>query len=208
MNPINSKSIRNIIFDLGGVILNLNYHNTEEAFINLGISNFNELFTQYHANNFFMDFEKGKITPAIFIQELKNYAPGLSEEDIITAWNAMLLDFPPGRMAFLLKLKNRYRTFVLSNTNAIHHQAFQKIDLNAPGALENFFEKVYYSHELGYRKPDVEIFEHVLRENNLQAAETLFIDDSQANVEGARLANIKAIYLAPLEKIEDILADF
>lgn len=205
MNP---KDIRNIIFDLGGVILNLDYDSTERAFIKLGITNFSELYTQFHANSFFNDFEMGKIEPVTFLQELQSYAPNISEEDIITAWNAMLLDFPPVRMQFLMNLKNRYRTFLLSNTNAIHHDAFQNIELNAAGTLENFFEKAYYSHMLGFRKPDPEIFEYVLKENNLQAEETLFIDDNKTNVDAAISLKIKGIHLIPPEKIEDILAGY
>jgi epoxide hydrolase-like predicted phosphatase len=208
MNPINTNSIRNIIFDLGGVILNIDYHKTEQAFINLGIADFKELYSQFHANSFFKDFEKGKIDPQLFVSQLKTYASDLSEQDIITAWNAMLLDFPPGRIEFLLKLKNHYRTFLLSNTNAIHHQAFQKIELDTAGTLDTCFEKVYYSHEMGLRKPDKEIFEFVLNENKLVARETLFLDDTLANVEAARSVNLQAIYITSSERIEDILFEF
>lgn len=206
--PIDPGSTRNIIFDLGGVILNIDYHKTELAFINLGIINFNELYSQIHANTFFEDFEKGKIEPALFIRQLKTYAPGLSEEEITSAWNGMLLDFPAGRIEFLLRLKKRYRTFLLSNTNAIHHKAFQKIPLDSAGTLDACFEKVYYSHEMGMRKPDREIFEFVLSEKKLIAEETIFIDDTPANIEAAKMVGIEAIYLKPPEKIEDLLSEF
>ena len=207
MNFIKTSGIRNIIFDLGGVILNIDYHQTEQAFIKLGIRNFNELYSQFHANSFFKDFEKGKINPRSFISQLKTYAPGISESNIINAWNAMLLDFPAGRIGFLQKLKNTYRIFLLSNTNAIHHGAFQKIDLDSKGTLDSCFEKVYYSHEIGLRKPDKEIFELVLSENDLLAEETLFVDDTLANIEAAVSVNLKTIYLKPPERIEDILAE-
>jgi putative hydrolase of the HAD superfamily len=144
----------------------------------------------------------------MFISELRNYAPHTSENDIINAWNAMLLDFPAGRIAFLLQLKNRYRTFLLSNTNAIHHQAFQQIQLTPAGTLDDCFEKAYYSHEMGLRKPDAEIFQYVLEENNLSAAETLFIDDTISNIEGAMLVNLNCVHLQPNQPIEQILSGY
>jgi FMN phosphatase YigB (HAD superfamily) len=208
MAPVNTQQIRNIIFDLGGVILNIDYHKTEESFINLGITDFNKLYSQFHANSFFEDFEKGTIDPSSFVAELTTYAPGLSAQDIISAWNAMLLDFPPGRIDFLLRMKTRYRTFLLSNTNEIHHEAFQKIPLDNSETLDGCFEKVYYSHALGMRKPDKEIFEFVLKDNNLAAAETLFIDDTPANIEAAISVGIRTIYVKPPEKIENLLSDF
>lgn len=202
------QKIHNIIFDLGGIILNIDYHKTEQAFMNLGIINFNELFNQFHANDFFKNFEKGKISPGEFVKELRNYAPKVPDQDIIDAWNAMLLDFPPGRVDFLRDLKTRYRTFLLSNTNAIHHQAFQKIPLNADGSLEECFEKSYYSHEMGLRKPEIEIFRQVIKDNNLLPHETLFVDDTLSNVEAAMVAHINAIFQAPGEKIEELLAEY
>jgi len=205
MSFIQSSGIRNIIFDLGGVILNIDYHQTEQAFNRLGIRNFNEQYSQFHANSFFKDFEKGKIDPLSFISQLKTFAPGIAESDIINAWNAMLLDFPSGRIGFLQKLKSRYRIFLLSNTNAIHHQAFQKMKLDVAGKLDSCFEKVYYSHETGLRKPDKEIFELVLNENNLLAKQTLFIDDTFINIQAAGSVNLQTIYLKPPQRIEDIL---
>ena len=203
----NAKNIRNIIFDLGGVILNIDYNKTEQAFIKLGIKNFNELFNQFHANSFFKDLETGTTDPGKFVAELKTYAPGLSETEIINAWNAMLLDFPPGRITFLLALKKKYRTFLLSNTNAIHHKEFQKIKLDVAGSLDECFEKTYYSHEIGKRKPGKEIFEFVLEENGLITEETLFLDDTPANVETAKSLDMETIFVRPGERIEDLLSD-
>lgn len=211
MSITQHKGIRNIIFDLGGVILNINYYKTEKAFISLGIENFNELFNQFHADNFFKDFERGIVSPDQFVKKLQTYKQGLASEQIIAAWNAMLLDFPVGRIDFLLNLKKRYQTFLLSNTNAIHHDAFQKIELRLTGesnSLDNCFEKAYYSHEIGFRKPDKEIFEYVISQNGLVPEETLFIDDTLANVEAAHALKIKGLYLDHPSTIEELLHDY
>ena len=205
MNPGN---IRNIIFDLGGVILNIDYHKTGQSFIELGITNFNELYSQFHANNFFEDFEQGRIDKTTFVQQLQTYAPAISEEEILKSWNAMLLDFPAGRINFLMDLKSKYRTFLLSNTNIIHHESFQSIVLDTTGTLDACFEKAYYSHELGMRKPGKEIFEFVLRENNLLAEETLFLDDTLANVQTAASLNLQVHHIQPGERIEELLRNF
>ena len=205
------QGIRNIIFDLGGVILNINYYKTEKAFINLGITNFDQLYTQFHADSFFKDFEMGKVSPDEFVKKLQTYKHDLTSEEIINAWNAMLLDFPVGRIDFLLNLKKRYKTFLLSNTNAVHHKAFQKIELKLtadPNSLDNCFDKVYYSHEIGLRKPDKEIFEFVINENGLVPEETLFIDDTLSNVEAAQSLNIKALYLDHPSTIEELLREY
>ena len=204
-------SIKNIIFDLGGVILNIDFKKTEEAFTNLGIHNFSRLCSQFHATDLFLNFEKGKISPDEFIKALQSEGAGMSEQRIVEAWNAMLLNFPEGRIQFLLTLRKRYRTFLLSNTNAIHHEAFQKIYpgiIEDIGSLDRCFEKAYYSHMIGMRKPDKEIFEWVLKENSLLADETLFIDDTTANIEAAESVNIQGIYLKHPSTIEEVLADY
>lgn len=201
------KGIKNIIFDLGGVILNIDYSKTARAFINLGITNFNELYTQIHASTLFDDLECGKIEPDAFVQELNTQGSvNLSTQQITQAWNAMLLNFPPERMELLKSLKTRYRTFLLSNTNAIHHKEFNgmlaaaKVD----GTLEDYFEKAYYSHVIGYRKPNKEAYEFVLNDNNLKPEETMFIDDTKPNTDASSLLGIKSIYLQPPQGIETI----
>ena len=200
-------NIRNIIFDLGGVILNIDFNRTEQAFIDLGVTNFSELYTQYHATDLFKDFEKGLISPAEFREAFRKTLPHLTDDDIDGAWNAMLLDFPPGRINLLKRLKTHYRTFVLSNTNSIHHAAFSKIELRTgdlEDTIDRCFEKVYYSHEVHMRKPDREIYEFVLRENGLVAGETLFIDDTPANVSAANSVGIKGVFLEKPQTMEKL----
>jgi glucose-1-phosphatase len=193
------QGIKNIIFDLGGVIINLDNQRTEDAFVSLGVKNFRDYFGHGHADSFFREYEIGSIDDRQFIDALKQLT-GLSVSDqlIIDGWNALLLDFPSERIQLLKQLKKRYRLFLFSNTNALHLAALQRTYANAyGGALEDHFERTYYSHLLGMRKPDKASYEHILRENQLNAAETLFVDDAIVNVEGAEQAGLKGLFLRP-----------
>ncbi|MFL5753231.1 MAG: HAD family hydrolase [Bacteroidia bacterium] len=187
--------IKNIIFDLGGVILHIDYLLTEKAFKALGCVYFEEKYSQAKQLPLFDDLEKGKISEKYFIDELKKMlAVDAADTDIINAWNAMLIDLPASRLELLMELKKKYRTFLLSNTNEIHIKGFEKIIYEQHGihGLEDYFDKVYYSCRVNMRKPDAEIFELVLNENGLKAEETLFIDDSIQHVEGALRVGMQA----------------
>lgn len=201
------QNIKNIIFDLGGVILDIDFKRTEKAFVDLGVANFNELFGPGHAASFFKDHEAGKITDGEFLDSLQKLAKhSLQSEAVQKAWNALLINFPPERIELLKKLRSKYRLFLLSNTNAIHVAAFQQIyhDAFNNGSLESLFEKVYYSHQIGFRKPNKEAYEYVLKKNQLIPEETLFIDDALVNVEAARKSGIKAIHLQPGTTLLDL----
>jgi FMN phosphatase YigB (HAD superfamily) len=194
------QGIKNIIFDLGGVILNLDNQRTEEAFTSMGVKRFREYFGHGHAASFFREYEIGRISDRQFIDSIKELT-GLTVPDaeIIRGWNALLLDFPVERIQLLKELQEKYRIFLFSNTNALHLAALQKTytDAFGPETLDEHFEKTYYSHTLGMRKPDKEPFEYILRENQLEADETLFVDDALINVEGAEAAGLKGLYLRP-----------
>lgn len=202
------KKYDSIIFDLGGVIINLDYNKTAQAFINLGLTNFNEIYSKAKQTNLFDDFEKGTISNDAFRATLKQYLPPtITDAEIDTAWNAMLLDIPLHRIDFLRKIAQTYRIFLLSNTNLIHVTAFTAINdrLFGKGVFESIFEKHYYSCEMGMRKPDAEIFEFVLAQNGLDRTTTLFIDDSPQHVEGALKTGLDAelLKVEQGEKLEE-----
>jgi len=204
------KGIKNIIFDLGGVLLNLNYDLTKQAFIKLGVKNYDDHFTQVKQINLFDLFETGKISESDFHKELKKLTRvSASTEEIILAWNAMLLDFPLKRKVLVLNLKNHFSTSLLSNTNETHINAFTKIiknDINED-SLSPLFNSVYYSNEIGYHKPKIEAFNYVLEKNNYVAEETLFLDDSIQHIEGAKKCGIRAILIKD-KPVEELFADF
>src|SRR5687767_2715069 len=199
-------AVKNIIFDLGGVLLNLDVAQTRDAFIKLGLTQIDELFRIGHAASFFKDYEVGTISDEEFVEKARRLSlPGTSNDQVIDAWNVMLLDFPAERVQFLNQLKNKYRLFLFSNTNAIHLRAFHKSYQDVYGsAMDELFEKAYYSHMINHRKPDVAAYEYVIKDSDLDAGETLFIDDALVNVEGARLAGLQAIHLTDGKTILDL----
>lgn len=201
--------IRNIIFDLGGVILNIDVHKTAHAFTALGVQNFSQYFTMVHADPLFKRLETGKETDTGFYDAIrKATAITCADRDIDAAWNAMLLDFPPHRIDVLKKLSSHYRLFLFSNTNAIHHAAFSKAFRGQFGfEFDSLFEKAWYSHLVGHRKPDPSAFEAVLQLGNIPAGESLFIDDTLPNIEGALKAGLQAAHLAPGKDIEVLLKE-
>lgn len=204
MIPENTK---NIIFDLGGVILNIDYHITIEKFKSLGIEKFEELYTQAQQSHIFDDFETGVLNETKFIALLQEQFHIQKEEKIIIdAWNSMLLDFPNGRKETLEQYAKQYNIVLLSNTNETHVKAFKKIILDTYNEywFPEVFKNVYYSNEIGMRKPNADAFEYVLIENHFDPENTLFIDDSIQHIEGANKLGIQTLHLTD-KKIEDFI---
>lgn len=200
--------IKNIVFDLGGVIINLDIPRTISEFNKLSTKPFESIYTQLQQSPIFDLFDKGQISESDFFLQLKDHLKeGVTDTQMKEAWNAMLLDFPIHRLQLLSTLKSNYRVFLLSNTNETHIAQLESDLYKKHGYrnLEPFFEKVYYSCRIGMRKPDSEIFEFVLNQNNLNAHETIFIDDSPQHVAGAIKTGIQS-YLLPRDKdVSDVI---
>ena len=193
------KNIKNIIFDLGGVIINLDIPKTIAEFNKISEVKFEDIYTQAQQSELFNSFDKGVISSEEFFEALrKEIRYSGEEDDLIFAWNAMLLDIPQKRLETLVKAKQNYNTFLLSNTNEPHVAVFERNLYLEHGVknFEDYFDKVYYSCRMNMRKPDKEIFEFVLEENKLIPSETVFIDDSIQHVKGAGECGINA-YLLP-----------
>ena len=191
------EGIKTIIFDLGGVIYDVDYHKTINAFKAIGIDRFEEVYAKAGQSDLFNDLEEGKISRAFFIEQIKTLSGhDMTSSQVVNAWNGMLLGFMPDALACLKRLRSTYRLFLLSNTNEIHIQEIEN-RVGAAFFLDfcALFEKVYLSHELGLRKPHPEVFTHILEEQGLKANETLFIDDSIQHVEGAIKAGLHAHHL-------------
>jgi HAD superfamily hydrolase (TIGR01549 family) len=189
------KNIKNIILDLGGVLFDLSYEKTTEEFAKLGLSN---AFSKANQIDIFDEIEEGKITPADFFDGI-NTLCGMSHnhEVLLEAWNIMLLGMPKKRLDLLVTLKSKYRLFLYSNTNQIHIKKVFEILKEQHGInnLNDYFEVVYLSNELGIRKPKAEGFKQIVKTHQLNEDETLFIDDSPQHVEGALKAKINAEWL-------------
>lgn len=205
------QEIKNIIFDLGGVIINLDMHATTNAFTELA-QKYNVTQTDFHAEHpVFKEFEIGAISPQAFRNTIKDLLhKNISDAEIDFAWNAMLLDIPAERLELLSALKNKYNTFLFSNTNNIHYHAFNKILFDAHGykLLDDFFQKAYYSHIMGKRKPNADGFLQILNENDLHPAETLFLDDTQMHLDGAAQLGIHTQKVTAENTIHEILKNF
>ena len=200
------QSIKNIIFDLGGIFMNLDFKLTERAFVELGITQFSAMYSQHHSNDLFEQLETGKITAGEFYEVFRKESKSqLTNEQIKTAWNALLLDFPAERLEWLDVIRHKYKVYLFSNTNIIHYDAFMEILSNNNGCtyFNTYFLKAYYSHQLGLRKPYRESYQKILEEQGLLAAETLFIDDTAKNIEGAQNAGLQTIHLvAPMTVLD------
>ena len=201
------QGVKNIIFDLGGVIYAIDYHKTIDAFVQLGIDDFEGLYAKAGQSALFDDLETGKISIPDFVDRIQELlSENVTQEQVVTAWNSMLLDFMPDALACVKQLSQDYRLFLLSNTNEMHiaeikHRAGED-------AFESFsqsFEKLYLSHDLGLRKPHAKVFTHILNEQGLRAEETLFIDDSIQHIEGAQKVGLKVHHLKDAERISQLL---
>lgn len=207
---INEIEIDAIIFDLGGVILNIDYQLTIKAFQALGFESFNEQYSKMQQSGLFDSLEKGLISEAEFVSSIKKQIPNVADQDIIDAWNALILDFPIDRLNLLANLKSEVDIYLLSNTNEIHLKAFNQIlkDEFQLDSLASEFNKLYLSHEIHARKPESEAFEIILRENNLKADRVLFIDDSPQHIEAANKLGLQTIHIDGNNSIEELFSAF
>ncbi len=203
------NGIKNIVFDLGMVILNIDFNASEREFKKYGINNFDEIYSRAKQINLFDKLEEGKITSEEFRKELKNlFKTQISDNSLDIAWNAILLDFPEERIRFLQKIKSQYRIFLLSNTNEIHFKHYSNNFKNKFGfEFVELFEYTYLSFKVGLRKPDIKIFQYVLDNSSLDPENTLFIDDTLEHINAAKTLGIKTYHLKDYEDISK-LEDF
>ena len=201
--------IKTIIFDYGGVIINIDYQATIDAFNEIGTMGFEEMYSQASQSNLFNQIETGKISGQYFINQLLDYLPaGTSPNQVVSSWNAMIKDVPLDRIELLLRLKSEgYTIILLSNTNEIHIElANRRWQLAYDQPPKEVFDAVYYSHEVNLRKPNKEIFEFVCEKHQLIPSEILFIDDSIQHIEGAQSIGINAILLQKNQSIHDVFS--
>lgn len=194
-----ATGIKNIIFDLGGVILDLSVDHTLQSFSAISGLKKEEVAKLFVTSPEFFAYEKGEITDAAFRDFVRQvYKIDAPDSTLDDCWNAMLRGLPPDKLALLDKLKTRYNVFLLSNTNNIHLHYINNTMMPAANngrVLDSYFHRAYYSHLMFMRKPDAEIFERVLNDNNLVASQTLFLDDNASNVGGAAAVGIQTVHV-------------
>jgi glucose-1-phosphatase len=204
------QPFKNLIFDLGEVIIDIDYRQTIAAFQKLAVVDFSTVVSYQAQNPVFDLYEKGKVTTAVFFDELRHYLrPGTTDKEIEDAWNAIFKEYPTGKMELLKQLKGRYNTFALSNINEIHLASINEAAQTKFGetAFSNFFHNAYYSNLLGLRKPEPEIYALVLEKEGLNPAETFFVDDKKENVEAALKFGIHARQLTDRNNLHGLLAE-
>lgn len=173
--------IDTIIFDFGDIFINLDKEATISGLKNLGMTEWNDELDRLN-----LLFETGEISPELFIAGFQKELPNASREDILEAWNAVLADFPLYRLEFLQMLSSKYRLFLLSNTDSIHIETFEnKTGISFYSDFYQCFEKVYFSFEVGMRKPNPDVFQYLINKHELSPKRTLFIDDKKENTDSA-----------------------
>ena len=204
---LTDRAVKNLIFDLGGVILDLSVDTSLSSFANLSGIEKSTVKRLFVSSPEFELYEKGGMSNEDFRAFVKKlYSIDAPDETLDACWNAMLLGFPKKKLELLETLKGKYNVYLLSNTNDIHLQHINNIllpQVNHHTSLDDFFHRAYYSHRMKKRKPDAEIFEQVLNESNFLPGETLFLDDNQSNVEGAGKLGIKTLHVVNPDMVYD-----
>lgn len=202
--------IKNIIFDFGGVVIDIDPQLTVNEFVKLGFTNYEKLMSHVFVDDIIAKFEKGILTPELFRVKLREFLElDVTDQELDDAWNALLFDIPRERIEVIEKVKKNYSIYLLSNSNEIHYDLFVR-DLQLRFGYQEFdslFEKAYFSFDLHLLKPDPEIYEFVLNQHGMIPGETLFIDDKPENIEAAKNLGIKTHLLSKPERIRDIFTD-
>lgn len=190
------KQYDQLIFDLGGVLIDIDYQATEKAFTEIGMNDFKTNYSQLHQSELFDKIETGHVSPQHFINKLLDFCiVGTSPNKVVAAWNAMLGEFPKRKIEILLELKELMPIYLLSNTNEIHmarvYEAWNKVS-TIP--MDQIFTEVFLSYEIGKRKPDVSTFNWVCEKLQIEPSKTLFLEDSPQNIEGAKNAGLQTFY--------------
>ncbi len=195
---------KNLIFDLGNVLYDIDFSKMYAAFDTLGIPNFENHFTLNKSDQIFFDLEKGLINEQEFCDGFNAlYKLSLSNDQIVGAWNSLLIGYRKESIEWIKKHNSIYPTFLYSNTNQIHYDYFiPQYAQEIGGNFENLFKTSYFSHKMGQRKPDPASFQHILGKEGLVAQETLFIDDNEPNVIAAASVGLQVLYLQPGMRVE------
>ncbi len=192
-----APNFKNILFDLGGVILDINVQATLKQFYELGFPAELMQFPNSMTTDLYFRYETGKLDTEQFRNEIRKAAGvEMTDHAFDEAWNAMLVRFPEERIDLLKRLSKRYNLYMLSNTSSLHVKVFEKMYFEAAGeSMQEVFKKIYYSHEIGWHKPDLEAWEYVLNDAHIKAEETLFLDDNIHNIKASQELGFQAIHI-------------
>lgn len=181
------KNIKNVVFDLGGVLIDLDFKSALNALQEAGFTNAKEQLQTFDREGIFAKFESGEMTADEFREATrKNAKVTLTDDEIDKIWNLMLLEIPREKLELILELRGKYMVYLLSNTNPIHWEYACKNAFHYRGfRVNDYFEETFLSYEMHLAKPDKAIFEKMMQDANLLPEDTIFIDDSEANCKAA-----------------------
>lgn len=208
---IASTNINALIFDIGNVIIDIDYDIMVSEFKKIAKFDFREIIQYTHQDRFFDQFEKGQISAGDFRSTLRQYLKDeTTDEQIDKAWNSILVAYPVSKFELLRRLRNKYKVYALSNINEIHLDGIDRYVKPAFGVSEmrRFFDHAYYSHEMGLRKPEKEIYQEVIKHAGLDPARTLFIDDKAENTDAAAAHGLQVYHLTDRDSLTTLLSDF
>ena len=200
-----TQPIRNLLLDLGAVLIDIDFARVADSFQRLGVTDFQRRYSQLQADTLFADLETGHVSETEFYSRMARES-GLPLEPaaIRDAWNSILLDFRHTSLDWVMQQRKQYRVYLLSNTNAIHLACMnEKIRRETKyNELDLYFDRAYFSHRIGWRKPGRDAFDFVVQDAGLRADETLFVDDTLPNIETARAMGFQTHCLRPDERLE------
>lgn len=201
----------NVIFDFGGVLAHIDIKYAIDTFAGMGVGPIDEKDIHPYNSGVFLKYEKGLISSEEFLDGLRNYSPkniNVSDENLTKAWNSIILPYEYERFVPVLKLREMgHKVFLLSNTNVLHHNYFESVfNRENPFGLKfkEMFDAVYYSDEMHMRKPDREIYETVLSEQNLNPADSIFIDDNLINLKEPQEIGMQVCHFDPKDSVADL----
>jgi glucose-1-phosphatase len=201
------KNISTLIFDFGGVLINLDINQCILNFKHLGLQNFEQYLNNFAQSGFFMQLEKGEIGAEEFRNEIRKLTPTtLTDAQIDEAWCSFLLEIPEEKLEMLIELRKKFRVLLLSNTNIIHFPNSEKLLFTDKGRkLSEYFDRCYLSYEMKMAKPDIHIFENILAAENVQGNECLFLDDGLKNTVVAETLGIQTYLVNEHEDLSFLL---
>lgn len=194
-------TIKTIIFDFGGVLVNLDKQACINAFKDLGVKDIEKYVNEYSQSGLLLDLEKGLISAQEFRETIKQMSSKeITDEQIDAAWKAFLLDIPNYKLSFIRELRKKFRVVLLSNTNIIHMNSAKEHYFSKNGfSIDDYFHRCYLSYEIGMVKPSREIFEFILQEERISGQECLFLDDGETNIQIASELGINTYWVKPYE---------
>jgi len=203
------KGVKNIVFDLGGVIIDIDFDLTILAFADMSKKSFDTVQKIVDDAALYDIYERGDVDSAEFLRLVKNALKlySYTDEEIYEAWNSLLIDIPKSRIDMLIRLKKKYNIYALSNTNEFHVDGFNEILYNNTGQkdLHSIFHKVFFSYEMKSRKPDREIYDMMIKKTKMVPSETLFIDDNLDNIEAAEKLGFQTLWIEEGDEITELL---